>query len=502
MLSHGRGIHIAKGDGFDSTSKDSGNGDYSSKLGITSNPVELIIMPVDCRSDPQSTPTADGQRCTCVLGTSKQLDGLCRACAAGKYARSFGALTCFASDFQHSQLVKPPEGLPCLTCPSCMNCFNGVPHIKAGWSIGANKVQSRNIAVHAHNVNAFHCPRVEVCPAGALSVTHRPCGNGTYGKFCAACSPGFFRSRSTKSCVSCDVSAPSNTSTWIVIGAALCVLTVTACTNAAKLADQAGIKIVLGYLQVMTQLGSVLNLDFPALLPTLSAVLKSAGSLFFGVSDLFRRVRCSLKMFVMDVVGVPLILLSCVYLKYFLLDYNRVGKDEAQHVRRISSFFVAFMLYPSISHKIFSVFVCRKFGPDDNGWLEEDYSISCGSDKYLQLRSVATGLVVLIPVGLPVILTVLLRKRKRRLEEYRSLAMGSLFATTRDELRAQDEVSADKAHRDWPWKDRFPSASEQMWIAAVAPSSIAHISERGVSATFLRWFTETATKQRGQSIST
>jgi len=467
--------------------------------GPVMNPLPLTILPVDCSQDLNSSPSSNGHSCVCKPGTSIQSNGRCQPCEAGTYARSFGVLTCFSSDFAKSQLSLLPAAQQCIPCPPCMLCSNGVPSVKAGWSPSGPSAISTALerptgnASASRDIGIYRCPDAKACKAGS-SAEVTQCSNSTAGKFCASCARGFFRSRATRTCLSCEDSAlaESSANVWIAVGSAVVVLVLALRSGAAQLVDQAGIKIVLGYLQVMSQLGSVLDLDYASMLPSFAAAIKAAGSLFFGVSDIFRRVHCSLdfyQLFFADVVGIPLCLLVVIWLKYKLLDVRRLGIGQAQHVRRISAFFVAFMLYPSLSNKIFRVFVCRKFGPDEAGWLEADYSISCGSDKYRLLHAAALVLVLMVPVGLPLLFAVLLRRRRASLLEFESLTVGVLSPTDRSVVREQAELTADKAHRDWPWKDRH-AAAVQPWIASAQPSPIGHIAERAVSTAFLRSFTE------------
>ena len=403
------------------------------------NPIPLHVLPLTCASSSHTRPDSTGYHCICDPGTSRMSNDECRPCADGKYDSSFGTFSCFSTDFQRSLVVKPVEGLQCIPCPECMKCFNGQPHLKAGWSVTGTTINlsELSLSVNRGDLNelesatarsVYRCPYPDVCPAGALQELGK-CRNGTHGKFCGACALSFFRSRRTNTCKPCGQDGTSSAITWFVIGGAALAAALALRTGAADLCDQAGIKIVLGYLQVMTQLGSVLDLDYGALMPSFAATLESLGSLFFGVSDLFRRVHCTLdfyQLFFADVLGVPLSLLLLIWLKYWLYDRKRYGLEEALHLRRISAFFMAFMLYPSISHKIFRIFVCRKLGPDDVGWLEADYSVDCGSDKYRLLHTAALMLVLAIPIGLPALFASLLYRRRLKLLEFESLNMGKI----------------------------------------------------------------------------
>ena len=62
--------------------------------------------------------------------------------------------------------------------------------------------------------------------------------------------------------------------------------------------------------------------------------------------------------------------------------------------------------------KIFAVLRCRWLGPESEGpsVLEADYSVSCMTSHYQHYRTLAAVLVVVIPLGVPLVaLAVLLR---------------------------------------------------------------------------------------------
>ena len=456
---------------------------------------------VGVRCDSQRYYDAVSSSCKkCGVGQTVNGKSTGCVCVAGKYAASFGVVNCFSAGYfsgqQSNEMVHLQDGLSCLQCPSCMDCFDGQLHLRSGWTVNSHRKNASSIEA----VGVYRCPRANVCPASDFHAVD--CHNSLTGKFCAACQQGFFRQRSTRSCASCE-SETSSTSVWIVVIVAAFALIFALQSSAANLVYQAGVKIVLGYMQVMSQLGSVLNLNYEAKLPYFASALKYAGSLFFGVSDVFHRVRCTLdfyELFFADVLGIPLLLLRLVWLKDRLLDRKRMATQpgETKHIRRISAFFIAFLLYPSISQKIFTVFVCRRFGPDDEGWLEVDYSIDCASSKYKLLRNAAYVLVALIPVGLPALFAVLMIQQRKRLLEFQELNVGVISQTSRDDIRKEKVdkkgraialLEANSGHRDWPWKDCYPAAMSP-WISAVAPPPIGHISERGVSTSFLRSFTE------------
>ena len=70
-------------------------------------------------------------------------------------------------------------------------------------------------------------------------------------------------------------------------------------------------------------------------------------------------------------------------------------------------------------------------------------------------------LVLLVPMGVPAVFGLLLHRRWRWLREFRALTVGDVVTTdcTMSTVTpSEDELDVDKAHRAWPWADRFTPA--------------------------------------------
>ena len=102
-----------------------------------------------------------------------------------------------------------------------------------------------------------------------------------------------------------------------------------------------------------------------------------------------------------------------------------------------------FAFVPSVSTRIFSAFACQGFGYDDatgaeHLYLHADLAIRCAGDAYRTLTSEATGLILLWPVGVPVLFLALLRIARpaivQRLPSALSVAVSFLHAEYEPEL--------------------------------------------------------------------
>jgi hypothetical protein len=82
----------------------------------------------------------------------------------------------------------------------------------------------------------------------------------------------------------------------------------------------------------------------------------------------------------------------------FLVQRSEQNAVRATAVSRL--FLLIFLLYPSLTNKIFQAFACRDFGPGISV-LQADYTVDCGSAEYMGLWAFCSVLVLLWPIGMP-----------------------------------------------------------------------------------------------------
>ena len=75
-------------------------------------------------------------------------------------------------------------------------------------------------------------------------------------------------------------------------------------------------------------------------------------------------------------------------------------------------FFLLYLIYPSTSASIFGTFVCLELD-DGTSWLRRDLSVSCDDDAYALIRLYAIVMVLVYPIGTPLIYYYLLRRCER-----------------------------------------------------------------------------------------
>jgi hypothetical protein len=105
--------------------------------------------------------------------------------------------------------------------------------------------------------------------------------------------------------------------------------------------------------------------------------------------------------------------------KQMKMRYHRIQKrhDLAQTAYGWA-FFVIFLVYPSVTNKIFTTFTCYVVS-DEIAFMESDYNVSCTDSTYKKMKLLAYGLVVLIPLGIPLYFGRLLYQAKPQILQHK-----------------------------------------------------------------------------------
>lgn len=147
--------------------------------------------------------------------------------------------------------------------------------------------------------------------------------------------------------------------------------------------------------------------------------------------------------------------------------------DKKQHDRSAKAgqmiMLIIFLVYPSVSTTIFSVFACRKldFGQSTHIY---DASVDCNSTGYLVLTAAALVALVCIPIGVPVGFAYVLYKNRSRLHSREDDAISfEVFAVTARSVLKRPLTDAD-LHRMYDLIDTDNSgevSSEELWKSAL-----------------------------------
>ena len=91
--------------------------------------------------------------------------------------------------------------------------------------------------------------------------------------------------------------------------------------------------------------------------------------------------------------------------------YRNRGSDEAIHKVRgkhmSMALWITFFVYSSASSVVFQMFSCENLN-DGKSYLRADYSILCSSSKHQRLQVYAAFMMLVYPVGIPLVYVTLL----------------------------------------------------------------------------------------------
>jgi hypothetical protein len=301
-------------------------------------------------------------------------------CKDGYYDASAGLLACYGvvgEDFDELDLAsQDTAGLPgskCRNCDgTCFNCFQGSVTLNAGVALSeASKALSASTGTLSAPAAAFKCP-MDGCLGSANSSQLSTCDAGYMGPLCAVCSDSYIRSS-----VSCD--ACSDTTGKSVAVAAVCILVgfvasigsalvgkIKDCCGSASDTEakvkqsgifgelMAGAKILIGLLQIVTELPSTLNLSYPA---NFAKLLKAMKIIMLDVFDMFS-IDCItplslhvkfIVVMLMPIVGMFIVhAIAVVSTCFFSIGVSEEAKaarkDEIRATKAYRCFFILFML--------------------------------------------------------------------------------------------------------------------------------------------------------------
>jgi hypothetical protein len=305
-------------------------------------------------------------------------------CKDGYYDASAGLLACYGvvgKDFDELDLarqdVATDPGSRCQLCDdTCFSCLSGLVTLNEGTALSE---ASKALFVSASSLSApaaaFKCP-MEGCLGSINSSQLSTCDVGYSGALCAVCSDSYIRS--SPSCDAC-----SDTTGKSVAVATVCVLVLFVATIGSALLDKvkdrcgsasdaevmvkdseifselmAGAKILIGLLQIVTELPSALNLSYPANFATL---LKTMKIFLLDVFDMFS-IDCIAPLslhakfvvvMVMPIVGILIVhviaLVSTCFLSNGIDEEAKAARaDEIRATKAYRCFFIIFMLCESM----------------------------------------------------------------------------------------------------------------------------------------------------------
>ena len=102
-------------------------------------------------------------------------------------------------------------------------------------------------------------------------------------------------------------------------------------------------------------------------------------------------------------------------------------------------FLILFLIYPSTSAAIFATFQCEPLD-DGTSWLRADLSIDCNSPTHNWYVGYASWMVLVFPLGTPLLYYVILRCNKKAVDRLR--VNQALRVQLLEKVRAEDPLEA------------------------------------------------------------
>eukprot|EP01049_Picozoa_sp_SAG25_P004266 SAG25_NODE_265_length_10686_cov_15.394163_4_plen_615_part_00 len=336
--------------------------------------------------------TVDTKRTACLPCPARhQFTGHACECQDGFYNQTRGAVKCYESDieeFESTDFALTP-GEVCVPCDICLDCNSG----------REAKLQITDAFKLVHEVAGLSVA-IFKCPLGDRSCIDDRCKLGYAGPLCNNCAAGYSRAGLQGECSECSSAEMS----WVIVGGgavvslalttgALFAVTRAETSNSSLLALA---KIGIGMAQILCATQATFKIDFPAAFRSFLRILKIFALDMLGFLD----VGCIAKYTYWQKLMFASLLAPCLLGSVMILYIYRKGQQDAQQVRSKMMFASLFLLYPFVSQTTFQAFACRDLG--DASWLAVDYQISCDTDDYYVLTSIAIFSVMLYPIAIPV----------------------------------------------------------------------------------------------------
>lgn len=305
---------------------------------------------------------------------------------------------------------------PCLLCPSSAICYGNDTMVpKAGYW-----------RMNNHTDFFVECLHPEACSGSQeppfLSLTGL-CAEGYFGNLCQQCLTDYSRTGRFQ-CTKCPNKASNISISTLIIIAALIVLALivwTAINSALKPQSLIAtyIKIFTNYLQ-MVVVSASLNLNWPDFAKTFLNSQEMAGGLaeqMFSFECLFQDTSTSQVFYtkLRTYAVLPLALFLLTLLTWGLLLWCKKVDRLARKIVA-SIVIILFILHPSLTKAMFSLFACMDLG-DGQLWLINDLSITCWEQSHVkEILTVVVPSMAVYVFGLPLLSLCYLAKKRLKLE--------------------------------------------------------------------------------------
>ena len=173
------------------------------------------------------------------------------------------------------------------------------------------------------------------------------------------------------------------------------------------------VKILTSFYQVVTQMEGVLGVRFPPVFENFArSVSRFANLSFIHVArvDCMMDVNFYTSLFTMTtapiVAGLLIVFISFTYTKCARLNAQRRGEIVRDTFAVLLT--LSYLVFASVSTKIFETFNCKTFSDDPIFYLVSDQSVSCETSAHKLWKIYAGCMMLFYPFGTPFIYSLLL----------------------------------------------------------------------------------------------
>jgi hypothetical protein len=396
-------------------------------------------------------------------------------CDTGTYNGTAALHICFYRGYDEEQFKVETDrhsvatGSDCSSCPldelgdSCLTCEDGRTVVAPGYTVP--RLPPKPSSTLSDHISVFRChPDPEIaevrCPGGesfagtrrALSESGGMCAPGYEGYMCGECTEGFGKN-SKQECETCAESG----FTWATLGGMAAMIGGTMLgigligliwgrfplKHVVRCGAQPA-RILITYSQVTSQLGDVLDFQYPGLfgsvIDALRPIMDVWGLLFraLGPSECFG-LQGFTSRWLLRVVGLPLIMSAFVLVVFVI----HCCKRDAAYAKAQASgnfFFVVFFCYPTICIVSFAAFICQPL-TDSTSVLEIDDAVICEDPSHRRMQWLSGAVIAIIAVGTPVGLLYVLKSKAAHYERETRVQYSDVAKRMSTELKVELHVA-------------------------------------------------------------
>jgi hypothetical protein len=179
-------------------------------------------------------------------------------------------------------------------------------------------------------------------------------------------------------------------------------------------------KILLSFSQILASFEGVLEIRFPPIFEKFIRLLSSTLNLdALQLARIDCIVDTNFYTSLLTQTLLPIFMSVLIFLCFLVAKFANRGarESQAQHADRAWSTFLAltYIVFASVSTTIFDTFNCNQIGDDPHFWLARDHSIDCKSPEHASFKTYASFMIMVYPIGIPLLYAVLLYRSRDRL---------------------------------------------------------------------------------------